>query len=165
MIDNLAAHSEAGLLNGEFVFNLIDSHGLPLEMILDRCCEQRLVINWSQFIETAWKRNWYSYQIYDKVMFAFAESLSYSNNHVYRKEIQIRLQKYILEYDQTLKQQLHQVQHGYIISLQLILRSKIMNEVTYVEIVTTIVKIIAIWTTIGLVVAIGIAKWMHHDNN
>ena len=54
-----------GVLNGAFLFDIKDTHGLPIDMTLDICISKGIkVINWPQFIERARECGWWDFQTY-----------------------------------------------------------------------------------------------------
>ncbi len=46
------------IVSGRWVFKLMDTHGLPLDIILDRLREEGKIMNTTQFIEAALKAGW-----------------------------------------------------------------------------------------------------------
>ena len=56
------------------VFNLVDTHGLPLEIIILECEDRGIVVAWDEFIKDAREHGWTDKTIRTKVIGAVGEA-------------------------------------------------------------------------------------------
>lgn len=68
-------------LNGETIFELKDTHGLPLEIIIDECIARNVTIIWAEFIDAALNHGWNGSQIYRIMKEGLTESLSATDEY------------------------------------------------------------------------------------
>lgn len=61
-------------LPGRLLFLLKDSHGLPLEVALDRVAAAGATVEWPSFVEAAREAGWYDFQTYDALRYALQDS-------------------------------------------------------------------------------------------
>ena len=83
------------LFPGSIAFKLKDTHGVPLDFIVETIQDRGLIVEWPSFIEAARIAKWWDFQIFEQVEHALIDSGTAEN---YRKEILIRIKKYILEF-------------------------------------------------------------------
>lgn len=62
------------LIDGTKVFKAIDTHGIPLDILLDRIYENNAALNWVEFIDAALEHGWLVYQIHEKIDYALRDS-------------------------------------------------------------------------------------------
>lgn len=65
-------------ISGELAFNLMDTHGLPLDMMIDVLDDKNLSVMWGEFVDIALTRKWYSYQVYERIKNAYDESINFT---------------------------------------------------------------------------------------
>lgn len=92
-----------GIFEGHIMFDLIDTHGLPMEIAIDRIYEDDVRIDWVGFIQKGWERGWYSYQIFDKIKFGLSESFTFQNDKASIEEILNRVRLFIILNDEDYK--------------------------------------------------------------
>ena len=64
------------IVSGAFVFELKATHGLPLEMAIDRIIlEKNMRISWADYIEAARLNGWYDFQIFESIRYGLQESM------------------------------------------------------------------------------------------
>jgi len=62
------------VIAGSFLFKLKDTHGLPLDMALDRVIELGHEIYWPSFFAQARKQGWWDYQIDDAIRYGLQDA-------------------------------------------------------------------------------------------
>ncbi len=68
-------NAEAGLFPGDTLFHIKDTHGLPLEMALDRIItDQGMAVDWVGFIQAARASGWYDFQTIKVISHALADA-------------------------------------------------------------------------------------------
>lgn len=79
-MDDWYQYTEDGrkLIDGELVFKLMDTHGIPLDMMIDILGDSSVSIKWLEFILSAYEHNWHSYQIHEKIKHSLEESINFS---------------------------------------------------------------------------------------
>lgn len=68
------------LISGELVFKLIDTHGMPFEIVIDSVYHKGASVKWEEFIITALGHKWRVYQIMEKLEYGLKESFFFSKN-------------------------------------------------------------------------------------
>lgn len=63
--------------SGEKLFQLYDTHGLPLEVSIEKILDSKILINWRQFILTAAKAGWGNKKIYNTIFYALDDVTGY----------------------------------------------------------------------------------------
>lgn len=100
------------LIDGELIFKLIDSHGLPLDMIIDTCDDNNSSIKWVEFIQAAWEHGWLSYQVYEKIKHSLDESINFSHNEEVKNSILYSTMLFICQNDDFYKPYLIKTDKG-----------------------------------------------------
>jgi alanyl-tRNA synthetase len=90
-------------VKGEFVFKLMDTHGCPLDMMIDvvDSKEDKIEIDWVGFIRQGWEQGWLTFQIYEKIKNSYGESLSYTKREVEVEEILNKIRLYMCVHDEN----------------------------------------------------------------
>ena len=68
------------LISGEFVFKLMDTHGVPLELLIDSIYDKGSSVKWEEWILTALEHKWLVYQIMKKIESSLRESFYFCRN-------------------------------------------------------------------------------------
>lgn len=90
----IVGNTESGtrVVNGSRIFKLVESVGLPLDIILLELEKENIIIDWIQFYETGLKSNWTSKKIFEKIEVALIDV----GNKGRALEILKRLKYYIM---------------------------------------------------------------------
>jgi hypothetical protein len=68
------------LVSGEFVFKLMDTHGVPLEILIDTIYDRGMSVKWEEWILTALAHKWLVYQIMKRIEGSLRESFYFAKN-------------------------------------------------------------------------------------
>lgn len=68
------------LISGDFVFTLMDTHGVPLEILIDTIYDRGASIKWQEWILAALAHKWLVYQIMKRIEGSLRESFYFSKN-------------------------------------------------------------------------------------
>ena len=68
------------LISGEFVFKLMDTHGVPLEILIDSIYDKGASIKWEEWILAALAHKWLVYQIMKRIEGSLRESFYFAKN-------------------------------------------------------------------------------------
>lgn len=82
----------ANFFSGKVLFELKATHGIPLDISLDRLLNHGILIDWVEFIEQARMNGWYDYQTFEVIEDALRD-IQYPKTN----EILDRLKIYILK--------------------------------------------------------------------
>lgn len=80
---------------GAEVFDLKDTHGLPLSVTFAECEKAGAMIDWVGLIEAARQHGWWDFQTYDAITEAFTDSGAWPDK---RAEILRRIKVYMVEF-------------------------------------------------------------------
>jgi alanyl-tRNA synthetase len=76
-------------VSGKFLFDLSDTHGLPIEIAVQEILERGLSINWLEFIKEAQIAGWKNRKIKEKIKSAMQDLIGYDE---YKQGLIERLQ-------------------------------------------------------------------------
>ena len=62
------------MIAGSILFQLKATHGLPLDMALDRVIDAGLSVEWPSFIEEARKNGWPDFQTFDALRYGLQDA-------------------------------------------------------------------------------------------
>ena len=62
------------MIPGSLLFTLKATHGLPLDMALDRVIEAGESVEWPSFIEEARKNGWHDFQTYSELKYGLQDA-------------------------------------------------------------------------------------------
>jgi len=76
-------------VTGKFLFDLSDTHGLPIEIAVQEILERGFNINWLEFIKEAQIAGWKNRKIKEKIKSALQDLIGYDE---YKKGLLERLE-------------------------------------------------------------------------
>lgn len=88
---NIVGKTDTGIDVIGGVFKMVDTYGIPLEIILIKFKEDGLLVDWCDFIDNALNSNWKISSALTKIEMAVSDI--YGRD--YSKEVILRLQYYI----------------------------------------------------------------------
>ena len=92
---NNQKNSDQPIFCGGTLFELTATHGLPIDVALDRLVnDKKFAIDWISFVETARSNGWWNFQTYDVICQAMADALIDAD---LQSSIKTRLQLYITQ--------------------------------------------------------------------
>ena len=63
------------MFRGDVLFELKSTHGLPIEMVLDRIINEcGMAVDWVAFIEAARRNGWWDFQTYDVIRYGMEDA-------------------------------------------------------------------------------------------
>jgi hypothetical protein len=91
----LLTNKVEGLFPGEYLFELKDTMGLPLEFSASTVLNKEIKIEWPSFIEKARKAGWWDFQTYEVLLYLEEELSEYKE---YMQGVIDRFKIYVLKY-------------------------------------------------------------------
>lgn len=83
------------LFSGKELFELKDTHGMPLDFSLDIVCnERKMAVDWPSFIEAARAAGWYDFQTLSQITHAMEHAALPS---AYREAVIAGFKNYVLQ--------------------------------------------------------------------
>lgn len=89
----------ATILPGRILFELKDTHGLPLDISIDHALSSGLEIEWQSFIDAARNAGWWDFKTHKTLEYAFADT-TWINHHNpdYQTQVMERFKLYVISH-------------------------------------------------------------------
>jgi alanyl-tRNA synthetase len=84
--------TEEKFFDGEKLFMLYDTHGLPLEISIEKILEADVLIRWPEFILAACRAGWSNKKIKNTIFYALDDV---SGHKEYKKRLKNKLETYL----------------------------------------------------------------------